>query len=132
MTYIPLAAAEGGQTSRRRIVSEETIQKRVSELQEEAFGSSSPEKEEESRDAPGVDVGSGIVGTSQNVLREQIKSSRLVDTRTFEIQVSRLHRPPIDPQTGRRPLEVREPHPLHVSNLRAKMKINPFANVVPF
>ena len=46
--------------------------------------------------------------------------------------MKQLHRPPIDPEIGRRTLEVRPPHALHVSNLKAKMKINPFANVVPF
>ena len=34
--------------------------------------------------------------------------------------------------TGRWPLEVRAPHSLHVKILKAKMKINPHAIIVPF
>ena len=43
-----------------------------------------------------------------------------------------IHRPPIDPVIGRRSLEIREPHSVHVQNLKSKMKINPHASVVPF
>ena len=74
---------------------------------------------------------SGIVSSNQNVLRENIKANKIVDVRNFLIQTKQLHRPPMDPKIGRRPLEVRPPHGLHVSNLEAKMKINPFANI-PF
>ena len=40
--------------------------------------------------------------------------------------------PPIDPETGRRPLEIRKPHVVHVQNLKSKIRINPHATVVPF
>ena len=39
---------------------------------------------------------------------------------------------PVDPETGRRLLVIREPHVVHVQNLKSKMKINPHATIVPF
>ena len=38
----------------------------------------------------------------------------------------------MDAKTGRTKLEIREPHKLHVQNLKKKMKINPHVTVVPF
>ena len=50
----------------------------------------------------------------------------------FNLPITHIHRPPLNEKTGRRPLEIREPHKLHVQNLKKKMKINPHATVVPF
>ena len=83
------------------------------------------ESEELETGAPGMIEASGIVASNQNILRENIKASKIVDSRTFLIQMKQLQRPPVDPEIGRRTLEVRPPHALHVSNLKAKMKINP-------
>ena len=33
---------------------------------------------------------------------------------------------------GRRPLEIRKPHKLHVQNLKKKKKINPHMTILPF
>ena len=46
----------------------------------------------------------------------------------FNLPITHIHRSPVDDKTGRRSLEIREPHKLHVQNL----KINPHATVVPF
>ena len=40
-----------------------------------------------------------------------------------------INRPPVDAIRGRRPLEIRAPHNLHIQNLKKKMKINPHATV---
>ena len=50
----------------------------------------------------------------------------------FHLLIYSIHRPPVHPESGRRPLEIREPHAVHVQNLKRKMKINPHATVVPF
>ena len=50
----------------------------------------------------------------------------------FNLPITQIHRPPVDEKTGRRQLEIREPHRMHVQNLKKKMKINPHATVVPF
>ena len=50
----------------------------------------------------------------------------------FHLPITSIQRPPIDTLTRRRPLEIREPHVVHVQNLKSKMKINPHATVVPF
>ena len=50
----------------------------------------------------------------------------------FNVPITNIHRPPIDAKTRRRILEIREPHKLHVQNLKKKRKINPHAIVVPF
>ena len=52
--------------------------------------------------------------------------------KVFNLPITHIHRPPMDAKTGRRTLEIREPHKLHVQNLKKKMKINPHATVVPF
>ena len=50
----------------------------------------------------------------------------------FHLPLCSIHRPPIDLELGRQPLEIREPHAVHVQNLKSKMKINLHATVVPF
>ena len=50
----------------------------------------------------------------------------------FHLPIYSIQQPPIDPVTGRWALEIREPHSVHVQNLKSKMKINPHATVVPF
>ncbi|KAH6555676.1 hypothetical protein KP509_1Z236600 [Ceratopteris richardii] len=83
--------------------------------------------------APGGELASGVLGTEQNKMREDIARRKVVKKgQLFHLPIIIIHRPPIDPVTGRRPLEIREPHNLHVQNLKKKMKINPHATVVPF
>ena len=50
----------------------------------------------------------------------------------FNLPIIHIHHPHVNEKFGRRPLEIREPHKLHVQNLKKKMKINPHAKVVPF
>jgi hypothetical protein len=61
-----------------------------------------------------------------------MKSKLVKKGHIFTLPITIINRPPFDPTTGRRPLEIREPHNLHVQNLKKKMKINPHATVVPF
>lgn len=72
------------------------------------------ESEEMDTGAPGMTKALGIVASNQNILRENIKANKIIDVRTFLIQMKQLHRPPVDPETGRRTLEVRPPHELFV------------------
>jgi hypothetical protein len=82
---------------------------------------------------PGGELSSGIIASEQNTIRRQIMKSKLVKKgHIFTLPITIINRPPFDPTTGRRPLEIREPHNLHVQNLKKKMKINPHATVVPF
>ena len=50
----------------------------------------------------------------------------------FTLPITLVNRPPLDPDTGRRPLEIHEPRNPHVQNLKKKKKINPRVTVVPF
>ena len=50
----------------------------------------------------------------------------------FHLPITHIHRPPIDENIGRRPLEIREPHKLHIQDLKRKININPHATIVPF
>ena len=50
----------------------------------------------------------------------------------FNLLITHIHRPPIDVKSGQCPLQIQEPHKLHVQNLKKKMKINPHATIVPF
>ena len=82
---------------------------------------------------PGGELSSGVVASEQNAIRRQIIKSKLVKRgHIFTLPITLVNRPPVCPATGRRPLEIREPHNLHVQNLKKKMKINPHATVVPF
>ena len=83
--------------------------------------------------APGGQLSSGVLTSEQNKIRENIVKTKLVRRgQLFHLPITSIQRPPIDPVTGRRPLEIREPHSVHVQNLKSKMKINPHATVVPF
>ena len=46
----------------------------------------------------------------------------------FNLPITHIHRPLVDVKTGRRSLEIREPHRMHVQNLKKKIH----ATVVPF
>ena len=82
---------------------------------------------------PGGHISSGILTSEQNRIRENIVKTKLVRKgQLFHLPICSIQRPPIDPETGRRALEIREPHSVHVQNLKSKMKINPHATVVPF
>ena len=50
----------------------------------------------------------------------------------FHVPISSIQRPAINPEMGRRMLEISEPYAVHVQNLKSKLKINPHVTVVPF
>ena len=105
--------------------------KKVTKLSESE--SSSSTDDEEARKTPGVELPSGVLYFDQNKIRREIKQKKLVwKGQVFNLPITHIHRPPIDEKSRCRPLEIREPHKLHVQNLKKKMKINPHATVVPF
>ena len=76
---------------------------------------------------------SGILTSEQNKIRENIVKTKLVHKgQLFHLPICSIQRPLVDPVTGRHPLEIQEPHSMHVQNLKSKMKINPHATIVPF
>ena len=88
-----------------------------------------------SSDNPTFDLSACYVvrDSEQNKIRENIAKTKLVRKgQLFHLPICSIHRPPVDPESGRRPLEIREPHAVHVQNLKRKMKINPHATIVPF
>ena len=74
-------------------------------------------------DSPGAELASRIPSSDQNKIRREMMQN---------LPITHIHRPLVDAKTGRRPLEIREPHKLHVQNQKKKMKINLHATVVPF
>ena len=76
---------------------------------------------------------SGILTSELNRIRENIVKTKLVHKgQLFHLPICFIQQPSIDPETWRQALEIREPHLVHVQNLKRKMKINPHATVVPF
>ena len=105
--------------------------KKVTKLSESEASSSTDD--EEATTTPGAELSSGVLSSDQNKIRREIIQKKLVRKgQVFNLPITHIHRPPVDEKTGRRPLEIREPHKLHVQNLKKKMKINPHATVVPF
>ena len=83
--------------------------------------------------APRGQISYGVLCFEQNWIRENIVKTKLVlKGQLFHLPIFSIHRPPIDPAIGRHPLEIREPHAMHVQNLKSKMNINPHATVMPF
>ena len=81
----------------------------------------------------GVELASGILSAKQTKIQRKIMQKKLVRKgQVFNLPITHIHRPPIDVKTGERLLEIRQPHKLHVQNLKKKMKINPHATTVPF
>ena len=78
--------------------------------------------DEDARTTPRVELASGVLSSNQKKLRRVMSIT----------SPSLTSRPPINAKTGRRTLEIREPHKLHVQNLKEKLKINPHSIVVPF
>ena len=63
--------------------------------------------------------------TSNNAIRDMCKKTKMVDPLPCELPVSCIDQPPIDPQIGKRPLQLRSVNEAHVSNLKLKMKSKP-------
>ena len=82
--------------------------------------------DEEARTTPGTELSSGVLSTDLNKIRREIMHKKLVSKgHVFNLPITHIHHPPVEDKTGRRPLKIREPHKLHVQNLKKKMKINP-------
>ena len=84
---------------------------------------SSSTDEEDNRSTLGAELASRVLSSDQNKIRREMMQN---------LPITHIHRPLVDAKTGRRPLEIREPHKLHVQNQKKKMKINLHATVVPF
>ena len=123
---------------KRSAITKQRVQKKpIKKPPRQESSSSDTEESEQASDkdvvTPGGELSSGIVASEQNAIRRQISKSKLVKKgHIFTLPITLVNRPPVDPVSGRRPLEIREPHNLHVQNLKKKMKINPHATVVPF
>ena len=116
----------------RKVATQSRPKKRKVTKMSESEDSSSTE-EEDNRSTPGAELASGVLSSDQNKIRREIMQKKLVRKgQVFNLPITNIHRPPMDAKTGRRTLEIREPHKLHVQNLKKKMKINPHATVVPF
>ena len=85
--------------------------------------SSSSTEDGETRATPGIELVSGVLSSEQNKIRRELMQRKLVRKgQVFNFPITHIHRPPVDVKTGRRPLEIREPHRVHVQNLNKKMK----------
>ena len=81
----------------------------------------------------GAKLESGVLSSEKNYIRTELMQRKLVRKgHVFNLPITHIHRPPVDVKTGRRQLEIREPHRMHVQNLKKKMNLNPHATVVPF
>ena len=81
----------------------------------------------------GAKLESGVLSSEKNYIRTELMQRKLVRKgHVFNLPITHIHRPPVDVKKGRRSLEIREPHRMHVQNLKKKIKINPNAIIVPF
>ncbi|MCO5600319.1 hypothetical protein L7F22_054429 [Adiantum nelumboides] len=64
-------------------------------------------------------------------MRERVKQNNMVDLLPIFLPISVIERPPVDPHTGKRSLEVCAVIEQHVHNLKFKMKIKPNVIVLP-
>ena len=93
---------------------------------EDTNSSNSEESKEPERElvTPGGELSSGIVASEQNTIHRQIMKSELAKKgHIFTFPITLINRPPVDPIIEQRPLAIREPHNMHVQNLKMKMKI---------
>jgi hypothetical protein len=67
--------------------------------------------------------------TTQNVIRNRLRTMNLVDDgHTFQLNVKQLYKP----TSGKEKYQIRKPHYLHIHNLKALIKYNPYAHVVDY
>ena len=63
----------------------------------------------------GGQIASRILTSEQNRIRENIAKTKLVyKGQLFHLPICSIQRSPIDPETGKRALEIRELHSMHV------------------
>ena len=76
--------------------------------------SSSSVEDEETRATPGAKLTSGVLSSDQNKIRRELMQWKLVRKgHVFNLPITHIHRPPVDEKT-RRPLDITEPHRMHV------------------
>ena len=77
----------------------------------------------------GRDLDDGVVKTTQNAIRDRLWRDKLVHNgNTFDLNVKKLY----IPMKGQEKYQIRKPHRLHVHNLKALMRLNPYAHVVNY
>ena len=80
--------------------------------------SSSSTKDDEARSTLGVELAFGVLSSEQNKIRRDIIHRKLVRKgQVFNLPITQIHHLPLDENTGRRPLEIKEPHKMHIQNL---------------
>ena len=78
---------------------------------------------------PGADLEDGIVKSTQNAIRDRLRRDKLVNNgHIFELNVNQFFRP----TEGQDQFRIRKPHHLHIHNLKALMRHNPYAHVVDY
>ena len=77
----------------------------------------------------GGDLDDGVVNTTQNVIWEWLQRDKLVHNgNKFDLNVKQLYRK----TEGQEKYQIRKPHRFHVHNLKALMRLNPYAHVVDY
>ena len=77
----------------------------------------------------GGDLDDVVVKTTQNAIRDRLQRDKLVHNgHTFDLSVKQLYRP----TEGQEKYQISKPHCLHVHNLKALMRLNPYAHVVHY
>jgi hypothetical protein len=78
---------------------------------------------------PGVDIEDGIMKSTQNSIQNRMRRTNLVDDgHTFQFNVKQLYKP----TKGQEKYQIRKPHHLHIHNLKALIRYNPYAHVVEY
>ena len=77
----------------------------------------------------GGDLDDGVVKKTQNAIWDRLQRDKLVHNgHTFDLNVKQLYRP----MEGQEKCKIRKPHRLHVHNLKALMRFNPYSHVVDY
>ena len=115
----------------KKVVSQSRlVKKKVTKMSE--LEDSSSTDEEDNHSTSGAELASGVLSSYQNKIRREIMQKKLVRKKqVFNLPITHIHRSLVDAKSGRRPLEIIEPHKVHVQNLKKSMKINLHATVVP-
>ena len=107
-------------TTPKKIVSQSrSARKKVKKMSESEDSISIDE--EDNHSTPGVELASGVLSSYQNKIRREIVQKKLVRKgQVLNSPITHMHQPPLDVKGGRRPLEIREPHKMHVQNLKKR------------
>ena len=76
-----------------------------------------------------VDLEDGIIKTTQNIIRDRLRRNNLVDEgHEFLLNVKQLYKL----IEGQEKYQIIKPHQLHIQNLKALIRYNPYAHVVDY